>query len=115
MIDTNSLLRNRSATSQPTNSTRALPNSQSELLQLENQPEAAASRAALAEANDMNQAKTLLVLINNQLANFRMRINEKDTRELNRRDWCLIACTLDRFCLLVYTVVLLMGLFIIFV
>ena len=94
-----------------------VPKSQSALVEFENAVRDSSSNqtALAAEQIDLNQAKSLLVLINNQLANFRIRINEKDLKELNKKDWYLIACTLDRFCLLVYTVILVLGLFIVFV
>lgn len=67
------------------------------------------------EKNDSVQAKTLLILISNQLAMFRSKIKEKESREKNQRDWLVIASVLDRFCLIVYYSVTLFGLFIIFI
>lgn len=64
---------------------------------------------------DMSQAQTLLALINNQLAMFRMRLQENELKDKNKGDWYLIAVALDRFCLICYTVVMLLGLFIILI
>ena len=64
---------------------------------------------------DISQAKTLLLLINNQLSLMRMKIKEKDHLNQNKKEWYLIAITLDRFCLIVYFLIMLIGLFIIFI
>lgn len=41
---------------------------------------------------------------------FRMRIQEKDLKDTNRREWYLIASVLDRFCLIVLSIVMSIGL-----
>ncbi len=64
---------------------------------------------------DVSQARTLLILINNQLAMFRTRLQENDLKEKNRNDWYLIATVLDRFCLGVYSFIMLLGLFIVLI
>lgn len=64
---------------------------------------------------DMNQAKTMLVLINNQLAMMRIKAQEKDSKEQNKKDWHVVACAFDRLFLLFYSVIMLLGLFIIFI
>lgn len=64
---------------------------------------------------DMNQAKTMLVLINNQLAMMRIKAQERDSKEQNKKDWHVVACAFDRMFLMIYSVVMFLGLFIIFV
>jgi hypothetical protein len=75
----------------------------------------ASAQSGTGNSLDMYQAQTLLVLINNQLAMFRMRLQEGDHKEKNRNDWYLIATVLDRFCLICYTVIMLLGLFIVLI
>lgn len=64
---------------------------------------------------DMNQAKTMLVLINNQLAMMRIKAQEKDSKEQNKKDWHVVSCAFDRMFLMLYVIIMLFGLFIIFV
>lgn len=64
---------------------------------------------------DMNQAKTMLVLINNQLAMMRIKGQENDSKEQNKRDWHVVSCAFDRLFLVVYAVIMFLGLFIIFI
>lgn len=64
---------------------------------------------------DMNQAKTMLVLINNQLAMMRIKAQERDSKEQNKKDWHVVSCAFDRMFLMFYAVVMFLGLFIIFV
>ena len=75
----------------------------------------ASTDAPAGNKTDMSQAKTLLLLINNQLSLMRMKIKEKDHLNQNKKEWYLIAITLDRFCLIVYFLIMLVGLFIIFI
>ncbi|CAF0740801.1 unnamed protein product [Brachionus calyciflorus] len=63
---------------------------------------------------DLNQAKTLLVLINNQLTMFRSRLKEKDNMEENKKDWLIIGYVLDRFCLIIFYVFMFFGLLFIY-
>ena len=89
-----------------------------QLIPTDTQPENPATQASGAAGNsnlDTYQAQTLLVLINNQLAMFRMRLQEGDLKEKNRNDWYLIATVLDRFCLICYTAIMLLGLFIVLI
>jgi hypothetical protein len=65
--------------------------------------------------SELDQSKKLLVLINNQIAMLRIRLQEKDIKEQNKKDWYLIACSLDRFFLYVYIVVMFFGIFVIFI
>ena len=112
MIDTSNLLQrhDQNSNSQPLINTGTQPESSSTA-------SAAATSAQSGTGNtlDMYQAQTLLVLINNQLAMFRMRLQEGDQKEKNRNDWYLIATVLDRFCLICYTVIMLLGLFIVLI
>lgn len=88
-------------------------------------PEASSSSSASAVATiattgsdslaDMNQAKTMLVLINNQLAMMRMKVQENDSKDQNKKDWHLVSCAFDRLFLTIYVVIMLLGLFIIFI
>ena len=71
--------------------------------------------APSAERVDLDKSKKLLVLINNQLAMLRMRIQDKETKEHNRKDWYLLAASLDRFFLFVYILLMTVGLFILLV
>ncbi len=81
-----------------------------------NTDEASRMSASLkAKKSDISHAKTLLILISNQLSLIRMRYKEKDIQSKNKNDWGLIAHVLDRFCLIVYIVITLVGLFIIFI
>ena len=64
---------------------------------------------------DMNQAKTMLVLINNQLAMMRIKSQEADSKEQNVKDWHVVACAFDRLFLFAYFIIMLLGLFVIFV
>ena len=64
---------------------------------------------------DMNQAKTMLCLINNQLAMMRIKAQEKDSKDQNKKDWHVVSCAFDRMFLMIYAVILFLGLFIIFV
>ncbi len=68
-----------------------------------------------AKKSDISHAKTLLILISNQLSLIRMRYKEKDIQFKNKSDWALIARVIDRFCLIVYIIIMLFGLFIIFI
>lgn len=64
---------------------------------------------------DLNQAQTLLALINNQIAMFRMRLQENDLKDRNKSNWYLIAVALDRFCLICYAFIMILGLFIVLI
>lgn len=114
MVDTNSLLRYRKVDSSPSREVKTQSEVATASPTSDSQP-TTSTRPTSDSVSDLGQAKTLLVLISNQLAHLRTRINDKDMRELNKKDWYLIACTLDRFCLLVYAVLLFLGLFFIFV
>ncbi len=65
--------------------------------------------------SELDQSKKLLVLINNQIAMLRIRLQEKDIKEQNKKDWFLIASSLDRFFLYVYIIVMFFGIFVIFI
>lgn len=65
--------------------------------------------------SELDQSKKLLVLINNQIAMLRIRLQEKDIKEQNKKDWYLIACSLDRFFLYLYIIVMFFGIFVIFI
>ena len=84
------------------------------------QPAATSSSASAAPSldqklkSDLSHAQTLLILISNQLALMRRRFQDKDAKSQNQQEWYLIALTLDRFCLLVYTVITALGLVSIF-
>ena len=118
MIDTNHMKSFRELAQSESISDLATANDESTLNQLQEvAPSTSSNSEATAEASftsDIRNAKTLLVLINNQLAIQRMKIQEKDTLDDNKKEWYLIASTLDRFCLLCYSVITLLGLFIIF-
>ena len=73
------------------------------------------SSSLKAKKSDISHAKTLLILISNQLSLIRMRYKEKDIQSKNKSDWGLIARVLDRFCLIVYIFITLFGLFVIFI
>lgn len=73
------------------------------------------SAQSSSEKNNSNQEKTLLILISNQLAMFRSKIKEKESREKNQRDWLIIASVLDRFFLIIYYSLTIFGLLIIFI
>ena len=64
---------------------------------------------------DLDQAKILLTLINNQLAKERRRMQQSDMKDMNKMEWYFIAVVLDRLCLLVYAVIGMFGLFIILI
>ena len=73
------------------------------------------SSSLKAKKSDMSHAKTLLILISNQISLIRMRYKEKDIQSKNKSDWCLISRVLDRFCLIAYICIMLIGLFFIFI
>lgn len=80
----------------------------------------ASNESTLAKADkvtslDINQAKTLLSLISNQLAILRLKLQEQDLKDQNKRDWLLVAIILDRFCIFIYLIIMLIGIFIIFI
>ena len=64
---------------------------------------------------DINQAESLLVLINNQIAMLRRKFQESDLKESNRKEWYLIALVCDRLCLIIYSIVSFVGLFVILI
>jgi hypothetical protein len=49
-------------------------------------------------------------LICNQLAMFRMKLQEKELKDTNRKEWYLIATVLDRFCLIILSIIMSIGL-----
>ncbi len=67
-----------------------------------------------ANPNEFTQIQMLLVLINNQLAMFRMKLQENDLKECNHREWFLIACVFDRVCLIVLSIISSIGLIAVF-
>ena len=108
IFDTNTMLANQ------INNTNEIEPSSSSAQQISSaEPDISASLRA--KKSDISHAKTLLILISNQLSLIRMRYKEKDIQSKNKSDWNLIACVLDRFCLIVYSVIMFLGLFIIFI
>lgn len=113
ILDTNNLYG-------PTNTTATSRSGTVKVIKNElNSPSEAATSTstdvAAAKKSDISQAKTLLVLINNQLSLMRLKIKENDHLNQNKNEWYLIAITLDRFCLILYFLIMLIGLFIIFI
>lgn len=64
--------------------------------------------------DELSKAQMILVLINNQLALLRMRIQEKDLKNDAKREWDLVALMLDRLCLIFYFILIFFGLISVF-
>jgi hypothetical protein len=69
---------------------------------------------SLPRQDELSKAQMILVLINNQLAMFRMRIQEKDLKSEAKREWDLVAVILDRLCLICYFILIFFGLISVF-
>lgn len=117
LIDTNSLMQQQQQQQQRTT------NENEQLLDTSNaQADVSASSQQQQKQNrsslsnlDLSQAQTLLALINNHIAMLRMRLQEGDLKERNKSNWYLIAVALDRFSLICYTSIMLLGLFIVLI
>ncbi len=97
------------------NQTAADTNESDQLVQNDANAETRSTTSTRTRKSDISHAKTLLILISNQLSLIRMRYKEKDIQLKNKNDWGLIACTFDRLCLIIYVVLMFLGLFIIFI
>lgn len=83
--------------------------------QEESEPRVSGTSEEASKEQDLVQAKALLTLINNQVANERKRLQQDELRQRNRDEWYTIATVLDRLCLLGYAVIGLLGLLIVLV
>lgn len=115
MIDTSQIARNRMEQIQTADSNESNQGTSQDLVNT-SQPANSSSTPSPNQQlkSDLSQAQTLLILISNQLALMRRRFQDKDAKSQNQQEWYLIALTLDRFCLLVYTVITSLGLVSIF-